>query len=100
MRIGQIRDKVEPSKMRLPACPLPRPGDDVVWFQGSVRHSGELVGHMVNDSPYVQVEHRVPPRLTSFDSVRLREPGGGIEPMWHRLPSGGTLTKPLDGERR
>jgi hypothetical protein len=68
-----------------------------VWYRGSLRSQGELLGHTYDQYPYVRI-NQVPYRLNSFDSIRLVDPESPEPPNWHRLPPGGTLTRPRPHE--
>lgn len=84
MRESSFREK--PAEIRLPPCPLPRPGDQVTWFQSARRETGILTGHTGNGKPIIvgkfQREHR--PR--SFHAVRLVDPFDRRGPVWEDLP--------------
>ena len=94
------RPVVLPSALRLHACPLPRPGDRVVWYQNRVKLSGVLLGHMADGRPVIQNDFGTFSTPPSYDVVRLADPDTRIGPNWTRLPEGAQAFQPSDSEEK
>jgi hypothetical protein len=77
--------------LRLPPCPLPRPGDQVVWYTDSVPHTGSLEGHGTRGRPHVRSEFGLTFILDSFDLIRLADPTKRRGPAWEYLPNEGRI---------
>lgn len=86
------------SEMRLPACPIPRPGDDVVWYADSRPVRGTLIGHTLNGRPVVRTGFGNSLILPSFDSLRFEDPENRRSPNWRYLPSQAQVKRPYSNE--
>jgi hypothetical protein len=89
--IPTARDERSPSELKLPVCPLPRPGDEVIWYTDSVPHRGWLEGHGTKGRPHVRSELNHSFVLDSFDLIRLHNPAVRRGPAWDYLPRGGKI---------
>src|SRR5437016_6150295 len=69
-------------QLRLPQCPLPRPGDRVTWFSGVTRRFGTFLGHRTNGKPCVISDENAPVMSLSFEELRLADPFKRIGPNW------------------
>jgi hypothetical protein len=79
------------TELKLPNCPIPRPGDDVVWYTDSVLHKGILEGHGTEGRPHVRSEFNYSCVLDSFDVIRLADPTKKRGPAWEYLPTNGKI---------
>jgi len=77
--------------LELPSCPIPRPGDEVIWYTDSVPHKGILEGHGTKGRPHVRSEFNFSSILNSFDLVRLADPTKRRGPAWEYLPATGKI---------
>jgi hypothetical protein len=100
VREGSPRDAVDINGLRLPPCPLPRPGDKVVWYQGGLRTEGELIGYTADCRPLVQSADLGEFQPETFDAVRLADPACPIGPNWCRLPETAKVCRPSPEELR
>jgi len=98
VRIGPAREAVAPEALRLPACPLPRPGDVVTWYQNTIRCTGLLLGHTYRSEPCIEPRQGGVTRLASFDDIRIDDRRRAVGPNWLRLPASSTVTRPHDHE--
>ncbi|TLD68859.1 CCA tRNA nucleotidyltransferase [Phragmitibacter flavus] len=85
------RDQKSARDLKLPPCPLPRPGDEVIWYTDSVPHRGKLEGHGTKGRPHVRSELQHSFVLDSFDVVRLQDTAHRRGPAWEHLPDGGRI---------
>jgi len=77
--------------LKLPLCPLPRPGDSVLWYTDAVPHNGSLEGHGIHGRPHVRSEFDQTFVLNSFDVMRLQDPTSYRGPAWNYLPASGRI---------
>lgn len=85
---------VDPTKLNLPPCPLPRPGESVAWYTSGRQVLGTLTGFDGAGRPLVINQFRQPGRLDSFDVLRPEDPFKRQPPNWAALPSTARLAKP------
>jgi hypothetical protein len=97
MTVG-VREIVAVDTLQLPPCPLPRPGDSVIWYEDSVRQHGRLLGSTYEGHPYIQMEDGGTDPVDSFDSIRVEKPDQAVGPMWLSLPADGTICRPTTEE--
>jgi hypothetical protein len=93
------RAPAAPGDLRLPPCPLPRPGDPVAWYEGRVLRHGTLLGSTYDGRPYIKGNDGLDNPLPGFDRIRIEDPEHPVAPMWRSLPPGGLICKPTDQER-
>lgn len=84
--------------LRLPPCPIPRPGERVVWYTDAVRRTGVMIGHGPGGGPVVQNDRGYPYRFRSFNQVRVAEPGARVGPSWENMPVGAGIVAPHQHE--
>lgn len=99
MQLGEQRDPVAPSDLIVPACPLPRPGDQVVWYQNAVRYQGTLLGHTPTGKPFIRPRFGLVSQDLEFDGIRIENPAQSVGPIWRLLPEGGVIVRPRNQER-
>lgn len=87
-----IRHPKPRKNIQLPPCPLPRPGDEVTWFQSARRETGVLTGHTGDAIPIVKGEFEREHRPLSFHAVRLLDPFQRKGPVWDDLPESSLLS--------
>jgi hypothetical protein len=85
--------EVDPTEMRLPPCPIPRPGEQVQWFAAARPMFGTVLGHDAHGLAIVRDQFDND-RHVPFDDIRLCDPFNRSLPNWHFLPSDGLLLKP------
>jgi Poly A polymerase head domain len=89
-RVQKQRDSIQ-----LPPCPLPRPGDEVTWFQSARRETGVLTGHTGDAIPIVKGRFDREHRPRSFQAVRLVDPFRRKGPVWDDLPESALFSPTL-----
>lgn len=87
------------SLLKLPDCPIPRPGDTVCWYAGSQLVKGELRGHDRDGRPLVINEYGNPATKASFDSLRLLNPFDKRGPNWNYLAPHSKIVRPPEDIR-
>jgi hypothetical protein len=92
------RDAKPPETLRLPTCPIPRPGDSVVWYSDAMPLQGTLHGHRPDGRPSVRTAFGNESTLPSFDLIRLADPSKALGPNWLRLPAAGKILTPSPHE--
>lgn len=93
------REFVAPQELRLPSCPLPRPGEEVVWYTDAFKRAGVYLGHAPGGKPIVQPADGIPVSLRTFSDVRLADPFSRRSPIWADLPAT-TLVRPSAAEAK
>ncbi len=101
MTVLAARQGVLPQKNLVTrACILPRPGEEILWHQNSLRLSGTLVGHTPEGQPRVICsEYGVEMTLSSYEITRLAEPDVRLGPNWTRLAQCGVAVRLTDEEQ-
>jgi hypothetical protein len=89
---------VSPSELRLPDCPIPRPGDRVCWYTGGHPVSGLMTGHDIDGEAKI-IDEFGNGITKRFEEIRLRTPLARVGPNWCSLPSAGKLLRPNDPTR-
>ena len=92
------RDDKDVAQMQLPPCPIPRPGDSVVWYNDSMRMRGTLEGHGPDGTTYVLNQFQNHSILRSFDLIRLADPNSRRGPAWQYLPPTAKILVPSSDE--
>jgi hypothetical protein len=100
MKITESRMAIPPDTLRVPSCPLPRPGDTVVWYQNSVRYRGELVGHTSDGRPCIRPDTGAVNRVLTFDAIRIDLPERAVGPIWQSLPPTAIVVRPTTAEQQ
>jgi hypothetical protein len=83
--------------LRLPSCPIPRPGDDVLWYEGGILQHGVLMGSTQLGAPRIQRDSGLTIDLISYDSIRTADHQKPDQPMWLSLPPG-SIWRPTSEE--
>lgn len=96
--VNNTRVTVAADSLRLPPCPLPRPGESVAWYEGRVLRSGVLVGCTYDGRPYITASDGLSDPVSSFDRIRVGDPEHPIKPMWRSLPPNGSISRADDQE--
>lgn len=81
----------------LPPCPIPRPGEEVTWFEAARRESGVLTGHTGTAQPIVRGKYDREYHLQSFQTLRVVDPFKRRGPVWDYLPDT-SLWEPAEDE--
>lgn len=87
-------------ELRLPMCPIPRPGDEVCWYSDAVMFSGTLWGHALDGLPVVRSEFGNMYRLPTYDQLRFMDPESRLAPNWHFINQQASIMSPTDDEIR
>jgi hypothetical protein len=87
-------ETIDPSALKLPACPIPRPGDRVGWYSGARFVEGDLTGHDINGRPLIISQFGRPVRRDSFHEIRVLDPERRRGPNWNYLPAAGVVVRP------
>ncbi|WP_426582663.1 hypothetical protein [Mucilaginibacter sp. R-33] len=78
--------------MQLPDCITPRPGEDVIFYNESVKIEGKFVGYNVADALIIQNQFGSQSIIDDFLKVRPKDPLNRAKPSWDLLHrSGGTI---------
>lgn len=80
----------------LPPCAIPKPGENITWFEGNRRMQGVLLGYDIDERPIIINKFGLPTQATSFALIRLSDPFDRIEPNWMRLPPQGKIFLPSE----
>jgi hypothetical protein len=96
---AQPREAVPWESLRQPRCPLPRPGDAVVWYEDMLRQSGRLLGSMDDGRPYIRRADEETATADSFAVIRLEDPDNPVGPIWRSLPEDGLICRPTPDEK-
>lgn len=83
-----------PNQLRLPECPIPRPGDSVGWYADSRFVTGTLIGHTIEGKPVIQTEFGSATIKESYSAIRLLDPFSRLGPNWNQLPGTGAIFHP------
>ena len=75
-----MRDLIDPAILKLPPCPIPRPGDDVVWYQSGQSYEAKLIGHRFDARPNVAYFEGGGTDLLSFEYLRVKNPFSKVGP--------------------
>ncbi|MBW7974290.1 hypothetical protein [Bradyrhizobium sp. BR 10289] len=84
---------VDPNSLKLPNCPLPRPGDRVCWFAEAHQVSGVMTGHDIEGNAVILNDFGNG-TTKSFEEIRLCDPFTRMGPNWMTLPAGGKIVRP------
>jgi hypothetical protein len=96
---AQPRESVRPDSLSIAPCPLPRPGDRILWYKDALPHRGVLLGHNWAGGPVIQNDFGGPSILESFEAIRVEDPAKATGPNWTRLPSDARIVRPRAAER-
>lgn len=88
------------AEIRLPPCPLPRPGDKVTWFEAARRRTGHLTGHTGDAHPIVLGTFGGEIHAPSFNALRVEDPFDRKGPLWERLSPDVLWTPTTDEDAR
>lgn len=83
------------SELKIPPCPLPRPGEAVQWFTEARPLTGTVVGHNVAGEAVVRNQFGND-NSKRFEELRLSNPFVRAQPNWFDLPPGGKIVAPAD----
>lgn len=84
--------------LRLPPCPLPRPGEGVRWFADAKPVHGTVLGHNASGEALVRNEFGTG-TSKSYDELRLSDPFTRTPPNWATLPKEGKIVEPSEDVR-
>jgi hypothetical protein len=87
------REILKREDLKLPNCPIPRPGEEVVWYTDAARRTGVYLGYGPGSRPIVNSDLGFPDILRSFEDIRLLNPENRLGPIWDTLPAG-TIHRP------
>ncbi len=87
------------ANLKLPDCPTPRTGEEVVWYTDAFRRAGTYVGYGPGARPIIQTTDGLTVTLESFDELRLLHPFNRKPPIWSSLLSS-HIVKPHEAERQ
>jgi hypothetical protein len=93
-----IREEVPKTELTLPFPPIPRPGDDIFWYNDASPLRGKLIGFDKECRPIVISEFENYCRPPSFDHIRLNQHNIRIGPNWERIPAGGKVVRAFPQE--
>lgn len=93
-----MREVVTVDELRLPPCPCPKPGQDVIWYRNARRYTGRIVGHRFDGKPTVAVSETHTDDIRDFDDLRPLDPFGRASANWNFLPSRATIALPSSTE--
>jgi hypothetical protein len=85
---------IDPAVLKLPPCPIPRPGERVSWYTSGRQVSGSLTGFDGSGRPLIINQFRQPQHLESFDEIRPENPFQRQAPNWAYLPKGARVVQP------
>jgi hypothetical protein len=91
------REILKQEDLKLPDCPLPRPGEEVVWYTDAVKRTGVYLGYGPGSKPIVDSKLGFNDRLNNFAGLRLLHPEKRVGPIWSNLPEG-TIRRPHEAE--
>lgn len=74
------------AKLELPDCATPRPGEDVVLYQGATRFVGVFHGYDVNDNLLIKHQMGGIIPVKNYIQVRLANPSQRAKACWIDLP--------------
>ena len=101
VKVGQpIRRRATAADLASPACPLPRPGDTVIWYQDTLRQRGRLIAHTAEGWAVVAPDGGGAVSKLPFDAIRLDDPSRAIGPMWQTMPPSGAVFQPTESDFR
>src|SRR5262249_28389701 len=89
-----VLEPVDPRSLRLPECPIPRPGDRVCWYSGARLVQGQLTGHDGDGRPLIINELGNGGGRDSFDQIRLVDPFRRRGPNWMYLDPCARIVRP------
>ena len=85
-----MNQSIDPNVLELPNCPLPRPGEKVVYYSGARPVIGELIGH--DQKGYAIIANQFGNYDTkSFEVIRPNEPMKRHGPNWNHFATRGAL---------
>ncbi|MGA3097999.1 MAG: hypothetical protein ABSF25_16210 [Bryobacteraceae bacterium] len=82
------RQVLATTDIRIPECPLPRPGERVVWYTEAFKRSGTYLGYGPGAKPIVHPDEGIDIHFDSFGELRLETPLERRGPLWCDLPLG------------
>lgn len=83
------RQAVLQIQLREPRCPLPRPGEYVIWYEDMLRQGGKLLGTTDDGRPYILRDEGERGPVDSFAAIRAADPEHLVSgPIWQSLPQG------------
>lgn len=88
-----VNQTVTPSDLILPHCPLPRPGEIVVYYSDARPITGKLRGHDCQGNAIIANQFGNYDTKT-FDAIRPHKPLERHEPNWYYLPSYSCIYRP------
>lgn len=86
------------TSMVLPLAPIPRPGEEVVYYNDSFKGRGFLEGHGPDARPHIRNQFNNTTVLSSFDQLRAKDPMARRGAAWNYLPSTAKVVTPLPSE--
>jgi hypothetical protein len=95
---GAVRRVVDPLALELDHPAVPRPGDEVVWFEGHAPYNGHLLGHRADGRPCVLSTFGMPMFPLSYDAVRVADAKVRLGPNWERMPETALVVEPTQAE--
>lgn len=96
----EVRLSVDPQSLFLPPCPIPRPGERIVFYQSALRVGGTLLGHSPLGKPVVRDDFDANTIVDSYQQIRRENPRSNFGPNWLRLPPNALVLKPSEAELR
>jgi hypothetical protein len=94
-----MNETIDPNLLELPHCPLPRPGEKVVYYSDARPITGELRGHDQNGDAIIANQFGNFD-TKSFEAIRPNEPMKRHGPNWHYLPPNSCLYRPNDVQQK
>lgn len=91
---GKDMETIDGSLLKLPECPIPRPGEKVSWYEDARLVNGDLTGYDKEGRPLIITEFGNPAPRDVVDKIRLRNPFDRRGPNWRYLPINGLIIKP------
>lgn len=86
------------NELSLPICPIPRPGDKVLWYKDAQAYKGELVGYAPEGKVLVKNLFGNQYSLPSIDYLRLTDPFNRKGPNWTDLSPHAVIKSPYPNE--
>ena len=84
--------------MKLPYCVTPRPGEDVVFYNESVKMEGKFVGYNVSDDLIIQNQFGSQSIIDNYLKVRPKDPFNRADPNWKLLHDSGKTIRASETE--
>ena len=91
--INFMNQIINPTELELPYCPLPRPGEKVVYYSDARPIIGELRGHdqkgrAIIANQFGNFDTRI------YEVIRPHDPMRRHNPNWHHLPTQACIYRP------